>query len=213
MVRRAGEGRPGADGGLDDLYQEYPGTVAEALAPRAVDKLFRVEFLAACYQPLVWEGRARADERRSRRPDLPTLVIHVPPSPDGKYVIGADPAEGNPQSDDSAAVVLDIFTGEQMATMAERTDPARFADHLEQLSLYYNEAPLMVERNNHGHAVLLWLREMTIRYVLRGLDNEPGWLSTGASKPMAFDHAAAMVRECASHREASTRRERPRGPA
>ena len=44
-------------GGLDDLYQEYPATEAEALAPRAVDKIFRAEWLAACYKPLVWPGQ------------------------------------------------------------------------------------------------------------------------------------------------------------
>ena len=35
---------------------------------------------------------------------------------------------------------------------------------------------LLVERNNHGHAVLLWLRETAKLTVLRGLDHEPGWL-------------------------------------
>ena len=53
----------------------------------------------------------------------------------------------------------------------------------------------MVERNNHGHAVLLWLRETARLWVLRGLDHEPGWMTTGASKHMAFDHAAATIRE------------------
>lgn len=184
-------------GGVDDLYQEYPATVAEALAPRAVDKLFRAEYLNACYQPQVWDGVTASEDGacETPRPDLPELIIHAPPVSGGNYVIGADPAEGNPESDESAAVVLDAITGEQMATLGERTDPVRFAAHLSELSRYYNEAPVLVERNNHGHAVLLWLREMAAVWVLRGQDREPGWMTTGASKHMAFDHAAATIRE------------------
>ena len=79
--------------------------------------------------------------------------------------------------------------------MGERADPARFADHLNVLGRFYNDAAVMVERNNHGHAVLLRLRETTMLNVLRGLDKEPGWMTTGASKPVAFDHAAATIRE------------------
>ena len=92
-------------------------------------------------------GRAPGPEgvevatRPSGGPDLPQLTIHKPPAPEGHYVIGADPAEGNPESDDSAAVLLDIITREQMARMAERADPPRFAAHLQELSGYYNKAP------------------------------------------------------------------------
>ena len=182
-------------GGLDDLYQEYPATVAEALAPRAVDKLFRAEYLNARYEPRVWQAEPGADGAVPPPPDLPALIIHTPPEPEADYVVGADPAEGNPESDESAAVVLNVVTGEQVATMGERTDPARFAAHLAELARYYNEAPLLVERNNHGHAVLLWLREMASAWVLRGRDHEAGWMTTGASKHMAFDHAAAVIRE------------------
>ena len=39
-------------GGLDDLYQEYPATDLEALAPRAVDKYFPAGLLEQCYAPL-----------------------------------------------------------------------------------------------------------------------------------------------------------------
>jgi hypothetical protein len=32
------------------------------------------------------------------------------------------------------------------------------ASHADALGQWYNRAALMVERNNHGHAVLLWLQ-------------------------------------------------------
>jgi hypothetical protein len=159
-------------GGLDDLYQEYPATDLEALAPRAVDKYFPAALLGPCYVPLprlamsdatVAALQAHADaaqaarHRRYARPDdetgelppappadripspaeIPGLAVYVPPDPDHWYVIGADPAEGNPQSDESAAVVLDIDTHELVAVLGTRCDPELFASHLLSLSRLY----------------------------------------------------------------------------
>ncbi len=125
----------------------------------------------------------------------------MPPQPDHHYVIGADPAEGNPQSDESAAVVLDYATGEQVATMGLRCDPEMFAVHLDRLAAAYaslaehgGEAEIMVERNNHGHAVILALRQLGA-LLLRGLDGERGWTTTGSSKHQLFDWAAKDIRE------------------
>jgi hypothetical protein len=200
-------------GGLDDLYQEYPATDLEALAPRAVDKFFPAEWLSRCYEPLEVES-SRLQVAGSRlqvaqdglqpstfnlQPsNLPGLTVHVPPQPGHSYVIGADPAEGNPQSDESAAVVLDFANGEQVATLGVRCDPEMFAVHLDRLARLYDDTPLgaeiMVERNNHGHAVILALRYIGAS-LLRGLDGELGWATTGASKHLMFDQAAKDIRE------------------
>ena len=130
----------------------------------------------------------------------------MPPQPGHSYVIGVDPAEGNPQSDESAAVVLDYPNGEQVATLGLRCDPEMFAVHLDRLakaygSVYTNDygsfpygAEIMVERNNHGHAVILALRQIGAS-LLRGLDGELGWATTGASKHLMFDQAAKDIRE------------------
>jgi hypothetical protein len=56
------------------------------------------------------------------------------------------------------------------------------------------EAGILVECKNHGHAVLLVLRQLGA-YLLHGLDSEPGWATTGASKSMLFDLAAKDIRE------------------
>lgn len=201
-------------GGLDDLHQEYPATDLEALAPRAVDKFFPAEWLNQCYTRLqtsdcsVQAGEADPDPStlNPQSLDLPGLAVHVPPQPGHTYVIGADPAQGNPQSDESAAVVLDYATGEQVATLGLRCDPEMFAVHLGRLAKAYGgvhntaygsypyEAEIMVERNNHGHAVILALHQYNA-WLLRGLDDEPGWATTGASKHLLFDQAAKDIRE------------------
>jgi hypothetical protein len=177
-------------GSLDDLHQEYPADAFQALAPRAQDKFFPEEWLRGCWRPDDEDAQAETDT-----PPIPGLRIHRAPVADSYYVAGADPAEGNPHSDESAAVVLDCATGEQAATLGLRCDPALFAAHLDALCRYYNDASLMVERNNHGHAVILWLREFSSLTLLRGRDGQPGWIMTGASKPIAFDVAARALRD------------------
>ena len=191
------------DGTPDGLYGEYPAADVEALAGRVLDRRFAPAWLAACDGTRSVNG----DEARVNG-EFPGLALFVPPAAGRKYVIGADPAEGNPQSDESAASVVDAATGEQVAVLAGRLEPAVFAAALAQLSERYNGAGLLVERNNHGHAVLLWLAENgsgRSRWngrpqgpPLRGLDGRPGWLSTGRGKPLAFDAAADALREGAT---------------
>ena len=115
------------------------------------------------------------------------------PQPGETFVIGADPAEGNPQSDNSAASVVDL-AGEQVAAWAGRVEPAMFGSQIAAVSAFFNGAAALVERNNHGHAVLLWLREFSTVQALPGLDKKPGWATTGSSKPMAYDNAADVLR-------------------
>jgi hypothetical protein len=90
---------------------------------------------------------------------LPCVSIFRLPEAGRRYVIGVDPAEGNPQSDESAASVVDADTGEQVAVLAGRLEPAVLAARLADVAGLYNGAGILVERNNHGHAVLLWLAE------------------------------------------------------
>lgn len=178
-------------GWLDDLYQEYPATALEALSGKSADKRFPPGWLAQC------DGTALAaigDGPGAVGPALPNLTVWQVPLPGKLYVIGADPAEGNPQSDESAAVVLEAETQEQVAELAGRLDPAIFGDQLGQVSAWYNHADVLVERNNHGHAVLMWLRNFTKARVLRGRDGKEGWNETQVSKAVAYDSAADVFR-------------------
>jgi hypothetical protein len=80
------------------------------------------------------------------------------------YVIGADPAEGV-NGDASAAHVFKVSNREQVATFrSPHHKPSEFADVLVKMASMYGRGwppPLLaVERNNHGHAVLLKLDEV-----------------------------------------------------
>jgi hypothetical protein len=83
------------------------------------------------------------------------------------YVIGADTAEGV-EGDSSAAVVMSVSNRKQVAVFHSNSiKPGEFAEKLEEIAIMYTGkfAPLLaVERNNHGHAVLLKLDEV-LQYV------------------------------------------------
>jgi hypothetical protein len=173
-------------GSTDNVLGEYPATDSEALAPRSLDKRIAPAWIEACYaemQPL----------DAPNAPALPGFEIYVPPQPGRKYVLGGDPAEGNPNSDDSALNVTDVDTGEQCARLAGKYEPSTFGGYIGQVSRYYNNAPAMIERNNHGHAVIQYVDEHE-RHVrlLKGHDEKVGWMSSKLGK-------ALLYTECADH--------------
>jgi hypothetical protein len=176
---------------LDDLHEQYPATDTEALAARTLDKRIAADWLEQCYEersPLPLTGASEIAA-------IPGLEIYELPQPGHRYVIGADPAEGNPTSDDSALTVGDAATGEEVAAMAGRLEPATFAAHLDRIGRLYNHAAAMVERNNHGHAVLLWLRDHSRLSRLCGHDNKEGWHSTSKGKALLYDTTADAFRD------------------
>jgi hypothetical protein len=81
--------------------------------------------------------------------------------PGHRYIIGADPATGRQITakdvDRSAAVVLDLETGEEMAAYRSIVRPEEFAFDLADLGSYYNNAVIAVERTGDGGSVILTL--------------------------------------------------------
>lgn len=171
---------------MDSVYQEYPATVEEALMPNTANKRLRPSWLAMAFEDRRWEpvGPALADH----------LNVYVVPVPGKSYVIGADTAEGNPSSDDSALTVLDMITGEEVAMVRGKIEPAILAQYIDKVSAYYNNAPALVERNNHGHAVLLALYASKKTRRLRGLDGKAGWNTIPTTKVILYDSLAETLR-------------------
>lgn len=176
-------------GALDDLHQEYPATDTEALAPRSLDKRMLPAWVESCYRP-----QPPLAELPESAPSIPDFVVYSLPKPGRRYVLGADPAEGNPTSDDSAAVVLDAIAGEEVATLVGRIQPSVFAEHLNTIARWYNNASALIERNNHGHAVLLWLEANSRLPLLTGHDDRAGWLSSMRGKALLYEACADAFR-------------------
>lgn len=172
----------------DDFYAEYPATVEEALAPEQLNRRFPWDWLKLCIDE-------RSPLTNQTMPALNGLSVYTCPNASHHYVIGADPAEGNPNSDDSAATVLDAKNWEQVATLAGKFEPSTFADYLDTLSEYYNQADILPERNNHGHSLINSLFSNGRSRVLDGYDDKPGWLSNVKGKPLMYDALAEAIKD------------------
>lgn len=182
-----------ATGSLDELHEQYPETDTDALAPRTLNKRIAPGWIKQCYveaNPVCVVGEW-GDEDGA--PALPGLTIFCKPEAGRHYVMGADPAEGLPASDDSVVVVLDRDTGEECAVLAGKLEPKIvFPSAIDALGQYYNQAPILCERNNHGHAVIGWLELNGHVRVLPGFDGRPGWHSTTAGKVRMYDTGASV---------------------
>lgn len=86
--------------------------------------------------------------------------IFYPPVKGRKYAIGADVSEGGDTGDYNAAVVFDCKTGLQVATLYGQFSLERYAEYLNLLGRYYNEALIAVERNGLGTSVILLLKNI-----------------------------------------------------
>ena len=173
---------------LDMVHEQYPATEEEALSPKAVNKRIPSAWVRSCYQESdslqVQEG-----------PAIDNLEIYAMPDEERRYVVGADPAEGNPTSDDSALTVLDADTGREVAALSGHYQPSTFGSHIKEVAEWFNRAEILVERNNHGHAVLLWLGDNSTLNLLPGLDGKVGWLTNSLGKTRLYDDLAEQFRD------------------
>jgi hypothetical protein len=180
-------------GTLDDLWEMYPANDAEALAARTADKRFLPTHLLNCYQT----RKPLTDQELLLHgcPALPGFRVYVPVKVGNRYVVGCDPAEGNPSSNDTGVVVLDYFTGETCAVMQGKIEPSTTAVYVDRIGRYYNDAAALILRNNHGHAVLLKLKEIGTTEIINGPDGRPGYQENERTKTYMFDIAADSFRD------------------
>lgn len=178
-------------GSKDLVYEQYPATDAEALAQKVLGKRISPVWLLACFDE--WKPMELPDDA----PSIPQLEIYVEPVPGRTYVLGGDPAEGNPTSDESSASIVDKATGEECAVLSGLFEPTIFAGYINNVGKYYNKADLMIERNNHGHTVIAWLNDHSLLKVLDGHDDKPGWLSSSKGKTLLYDGASDVIRDAA----------------
>jgi len=123
------------------------------------------------------------------------LMIWLPPQAGREYVMGVDPAGGGTDGDYSCAQMIDRQLGTQCAELLGHYPPRELAQKVVELGREYNFALAAVEKNNHGHAVLAYLRMKEYPHVFaqRGLD---GWLTSAVSRPAMIENlAAALVEE------------------
>ena len=207
-----------------EMKQEYPSTPLEAFLTsgrRVFDPIATMEAEGDCMAPLIVydidpvtgkREKARKPEKldeQGQRSLENMLLVWELPDPDEDYAIGADVAEGLEHGDRSSLDVTAKSDGRQVAHWFGHLDPGLFAQLLAHVGRFYGTAehgPAYIgpERNNHGHAVLLKLREIyptrriyTQEHIDRDRDDETprlGWLTTRQSKPILVDGLKALLR-------------------
>lgn len=146
-------------------------------------------------------------------PTEPGLWLYREPVKGYAYALGADPAEGVKGGDWCSASVWHIwkdeagYHGEQVAQLRGLWAPEKFAEKVDALALRYSvhheprrARPVMagVERNNHGHAVLMKLRQLNPKdqpYSLSFWSKKLGWVTTPQTRPLMYDEFAGAIRE------------------
>lgn len=177
-------------GSLDDLFEQYPATPDEALAPRTLDKRIPYTWVQQCR-----DDNAELLELPLEIADIPGLRIYKYVEPNRSYALGLDPAEGNPNSDDSACTVLCRETGEEVGNLAGKIEISQFASYCNRIGMYFNRATVMIERNNHGHAVILWFNSYGELEVQLGTDGKAGWLNNSLGKSTQYGDLADAFRD------------------
>jgi hypothetical protein len=123
------------------------------------------------------------------------LEIWLPPIEGKQYLVAVDPAGGGSDGDYSAAQLVELETGLQCAEFAGHLGGLELARLVTALAGEYNQALLVVERNNHGSGVLA-LAESVCRYPrIFAAAGQPGWLTTSVSRPAMLGRLDAALIE------------------
>ena len=136
------------------------------------------------------------------------LLIWELPEKNVDYAIGVDIAEGLDHGDRSSLDVVRKDTGEQVGHWYGLLDIELFAMLTRTIAVMYNKAFIGPERNNHGHAFILKLKEIypsrriyAERYIDRQNEDEKdrlGWLTTKHSKPILTEGMKSLLHARAS---------------
>jgi hypothetical protein len=140
----------------------------------AIDRAF-----AECGEPLESKDNGR-------------LLTWFPPRVGKQYLIGVDPAGGGSEGDYSCAQVIERKTGMQCAELHGHFPLRELAGRLVALANSYNQALLVVERNNHGYGVLAHLQSLGYTNLYRE-GGQDGWLTSAITRPAMIENLAAVL--------------------
>jgi len=123
-----------------------------------------------------------------------TLQVWFPAMAGRRYMVAVDPAGGGSEGDYSVAQVIEVGTGLQCAELQAHLPALELAQAAAALAREYNDAWLVVERNNHGSGVLAYLRSVCKAARIYGQNGQDGWLTSSLSRPgMIAGLGAALV--------------------
>jgi len=123
------------------------------------------------------------------------LMVWLPALAGKKYLVAVDTAGGGPAGDYAAVQVIEMAMGVQCAEMRDRLGTLELARVTAELAKRYNQALVVVERNNHGAGVIAYLDGVERYRHLYEQDGQAGWLTTAVTRPAMLAQLGALVVE------------------
>jgi hypothetical protein len=179
--------------------QEYPSNSLEAFLASGRTR-FRTEWVSAQAANVLSAIEPRTLPDSLRVIDgvkvyvLPAVTAKGTPRLPNKFLLSADVAEGLEHGDYSSAVLIDLDTGDELASLQGKWEPDEYAGKLAALAGAY-DSKIVVERNNHGHAVISKLKTLCPLRIVDGHDEKTGWITNITTKPIAVDALAVALRD------------------
>ena len=212
------------EGSVERFHQEFPGNPEEAFLVSGRPRFCLVSLgrMPIIRDPIsgsleqVTVGTRTQIQFVAREDGRGELRVWKRPVAGHRYVIGADCAEGIDASGDSigrsdpdysVAEVVDADTGEGVAVLRARLEPAIFGSYITDLGRWYNWAYLVPEANGPGIAVieellrqqypllLLYARKRTPDDTRGASLQEIGWKTTQITKPQLVSCLDRAIRE------------------
>lgn len=130
------------------------------------------------------------------------------PKTNGNYVLGADTSEGLAGCDPNGFVIIDADTRETVCSYHGLWSPQELAEHIVRLSNEYGVKLVGIERENHGHAVLLRVQQLGVdsqldkshwqggrlfNYGKTRNSARPGWTTNRETRPVMLAALAEYV--------------------
>ena len=168
------------EGKIERFRQEFPANPQEAFQSsgrtifdmKAVARMPMIQDAPRGRLEVVDDGFEKRIQFIQSEDGRGELVIYRMPRKGGRYVLGADHAEGidptakagSSDPDYSSATILDADTGEEVAKLKERYEPNPWASRLRWLGQFYNWVFIVPEAKAVGKAVIGHL--LTLGYPL-----------------------------------------------
>lgn len=134
------------------------------------------------------EAPAAAELRENGR-----LLVWLPAQAGRQYILGVDAAGGGADGDYACIQVVDRASGMQCAELYGHYPPQELAQWVARLGREYEQALAVVEKNNHGHAVLAMLEEVEHYEPLYRERGAAGWTTSQVTRPAMLERLGAVL--------------------
>jgi hypothetical protein len=124
-----------------------------------------------------------------------TLMVWLPALAGKRYLVSVDTAGGGSAGDYAAVQVIELATGVQCAELRGRLGTLELARETAVLAKQYNQALVVVERNNHGAGVIAYLDGVERYRPLYEQEGQTGWLTTAVTRPAMLAQLGALLVE------------------